>query len=195
MKKNFITVTPDSGTSGSSNTISVAAEPNILLKERSEILNFNASGGVSKSVQVIQNSMPYFPIRFPFVLNMNKFIGNLKVDSSGVLQGAYSISEIKSIDPSAYDSSLGVGWGMGSTQKMLIYDPFSNVTEIVAHIIDSSGTYDANFISSNANMGRIWGDPGLLYQKLLKIISEDYTKGGYEIRINSVLAMKFVFVE
>ena len=35
MKKNFITVTPDSGTSGSSNTISVAAEPNILLKERS----------------------------------------------------------------------------------------------------------------------------------------------------------------
>ena len=43
MKKNFITVTPDSGTSGSSNTISVAAEPNILLKERSEILNFNAS--------------------------------------------------------------------------------------------------------------------------------------------------------
>ena len=87
MKKNFITVTPDSGTSGSSNTISVAAEPNILLKERSEILNFNASGGVSKSVQVIQNAMPYFPIRFPFVLNMNKFIGNLKVDSSGVLQG------------------------------------------------------------------------------------------------------------
>lgn len=75
MKKNFITVTPDSGTSGSSNTISVAAEPNILLKERSEILNFNASGGVSKSVQVIQNAMPYFPIRFPFVLNMNKFIG------------------------------------------------------------------------------------------------------------------------
>ena len=57
MKKNFITVTPDSGTSGSSNTISVAAEPNILLKERSEILNFNASGGVSKSVQVIQNRM------------------------------------------------------------------------------------------------------------------------------------------
>lgn len=27
MKKNFITVTPDSGTSGSSNTISVAAIP------------------------------------------------------------------------------------------------------------------------------------------------------------------------
>ena len=46
---------------------------------------------------------------------------------------------------------------------------------------------------------QIWGEygvtPGLLYQKLLKIISEDYTKGGYEIRINSVLAMKFVFVE
>ena len=40
MKKNFITVTPDSGTSGSSNTISVAAEPNILLKERSEILKW-----------------------------------------------------------------------------------------------------------------------------------------------------------
>ena len=124
MKKNFITVTPDSGTSGSSNTISVAAEPNILLKERSEILNFNASGGVSKSVQVIQNAMPYFPIRFPFVLNMNKFIGNLKVDSSGVLQGAYSISEIKSIDPSAYDFSLGEGLGMGSTQKNVHLRPF-----------------------------------------------------------------------
>ena len=73
---------------------------------------------------------------------MNKFIGNLKVDSSGVLQGAYSISEIKSIDPSAYDSSLGEGWGMGSTQKMLIYDPFSNVTEIVAHIIIPKITQD-----------------------------------------------------
>ncbi|MCS3266729.1 hypothetical protein NXW36_19405 [Bacteroides fragilis] len=124
MKKNFITVTPDSGTSGSSNTISVAAEPNILLKERSEILNFNASGGVSKSVQVIQNAMPYFPIRFPFVLNMNKFIGNLKVDSSGVLQGAYSISEIKSIDPSAYDSSLGEGWGNGKYSKNAHLRPF-----------------------------------------------------------------------
>ena len=29
MKKNFITVTPDSGTSGRSNTISVAAEPKV----------------------------------------------------------------------------------------------------------------------------------------------------------------------
>lgn len=44
MKKDFITVTPDSG--GGSTQVNVVADPNPLMKSRSTTLNFSAAGGL-----------------------------------------------------------------------------------------------------------------------------------------------------
>lgn len=57
MKKDFITVTPDSGSSNE--TVNVTADPNTLYKERETSLNFSASG-ISKAVNIIQQPMPYY---------------------------------------------------------------------------------------------------------------------------------------
>lgn len=58
MKKDFITVTPDSGSSNE--TVNVTADPNTLYKERETTLNFSASGGISNAVNITQQPIPYF---------------------------------------------------------------------------------------------------------------------------------------
>lgn len=58
MKKDFITVTPDSGSSDE--TVNVTADPNTLYKERETSLNFSASGGIQNAVNIIQQPIPYF---------------------------------------------------------------------------------------------------------------------------------------
>lgn len=45
MKKDFITVSPDSG-GGGSTQVNVVADPNPLMKSRSTALNFSAAGGL-----------------------------------------------------------------------------------------------------------------------------------------------------
>ena len=52
MKKNFLNVTPDSGSSDQ--TVSVTADANPTFKERSETLTFSATGGISKTFSVNQ---------------------------------------------------------------------------------------------------------------------------------------------
>lgn len=56
MKKDFLTVTPDSGTSGE---VNVVAEPNPTMKERSTTLTFSASGGLNESVKAVQAGVPW----------------------------------------------------------------------------------------------------------------------------------------
>lgn len=58
MKKDFITVAPDSG--GGSATVNVAADPNLGAQERSTTLNFAANGQPLKSVRAVQQGIPWF---------------------------------------------------------------------------------------------------------------------------------------
>lgn len=58
MKKDFVTITPDTG--GGSATPQVTAEPNVKAQSRSTTLNFNANGQQLKSVQVNQLGIPWF---------------------------------------------------------------------------------------------------------------------------------------
>lgn len=46
MKKDFLTITPDSG--GGTASVSAVADPNLLAKERSATINFSATGGGSE---------------------------------------------------------------------------------------------------------------------------------------------------
>lgn len=72
MKKDFVTITPDSG--GGSATPQVTAEPNVTAQSRSTTLNFNAAGQQLKSVQVNQLAMPWF-------LNMSAYIASIAIGS------------------------------------------------------------------------------------------------------------------
>lgn len=61
MKKDFITVTPDSGNSGGG-SVSVEADMNPQFKGRETTLTFSATGGLNKSVKATQEGIPYIPI-------------------------------------------------------------------------------------------------------------------------------------
>ena len=58
MKKDFITVTPDSGGTAE---VSVIADPNPQMKERSTTLNFSSTGGggLVKTVNAVQVGVPW----------------------------------------------------------------------------------------------------------------------------------------
>ena len=56
MKKDFLTVTPDSGTSGE---VDVIAEPNPTFEKRETMLNFSANGGLNTSVKAVQTGIPF----------------------------------------------------------------------------------------------------------------------------------------
>ena len=48
MKKDFLTITPESGEGGGTASVSAVADPNLLAKERSTTINFSATGGGSE---------------------------------------------------------------------------------------------------------------------------------------------------
>lgn len=59
MKKDFITVSPDTG--GGTTQVNVVADPNSTLQSRSTTLNFSA-GGVSRAITVNQDGIPLMPV-------------------------------------------------------------------------------------------------------------------------------------
>lgn len=58
MKKDFITVSPDTG---GTTQVNVVADPNSTLQSRSTTLNFSA-GGVSRAITVNQDGIPLMPV-------------------------------------------------------------------------------------------------------------------------------------
>lgn len=64
MKKDFITITPDNG--GGSTDVTVVADPNPLMKERSTTINFSSMGGLVKAVNAVQAGVPYVMLQMYF---------------------------------------------------------------------------------------------------------------------------------
>lgn len=64
MKKDFLTITPDSG--GGSTDVTAVADPNPLMKERSTTINFSSGGGLAKAVNAVQNGVPYVILQMNF---------------------------------------------------------------------------------------------------------------------------------
>lgn len=58
MKKDFITVSPDSGQGNAS--VSITADPNISAKDRSTNLLVRTAGDKFQEVRILQNSMPFY---------------------------------------------------------------------------------------------------------------------------------------
>ena len=59
MKKDFLTITPESGGRGSTDVTAVA-DPNVSFKERQTSLNFSATGGQTKVEIASQLGVPFF---------------------------------------------------------------------------------------------------------------------------------------
>lgn len=64
MKKDFITITPDNG--GGSTDVTVVADTNPLMKERSTTINFSSGGGLAKAVNAVQDGVPYVMLQMNF---------------------------------------------------------------------------------------------------------------------------------
>ena len=58
MKKDFITVSPESGQGNAS--VSITADPNTSAKDRSTNLLVRTAGDKSQEVRILQNSMPFY---------------------------------------------------------------------------------------------------------------------------------------
>lgn len=58
MKKDFITVSPESGQGNGS--VSITADPNTSAKDRSTNLLVRTAGDKSQEVRILQNSMPFY---------------------------------------------------------------------------------------------------------------------------------------
>lgn len=65
MKKDFLTIAPDSG---GSTDVTAVADPNSLMKERSTTINFSSEGGLAKAVNAVQNGVPYVMLQMNFLV-------------------------------------------------------------------------------------------------------------------------------
>lgn len=95
MKKDFLTVTPDSG--NGSTPVTSTADPNEKFHSRETTLNFSASGAdIAKSMKVFQDGMPFHFFYSMGVSNIDQFSPNLyfKSISNGIplIAGTINIS-------------------------------------------------------------------------------------------------------
>ena len=114
MKKDFLTITPESG--GGTASVSAVADPNLLAKERSTTINFSATGGegLSRAVTAIQD--PAFAYQVHSNLILDNSFNKFKIEN-----GVYLV-------PIDMNTTIGEKW------KLVVYDPFSVITSITANI-------------------------------------------------------------
>lgn len=75
MKKDFITVSPDSGQGNAS--ISITADPNTSARDRSTNLLVRTAGDKSQEVRILQNSMPFYTVSLIKFSGYPKNVGTL----------------------------------------------------------------------------------------------------------------------
>lgn len=115
MKKDFLTVTPESGSSGGVNAV---ADVNLMFKERETTLNFSATGGLSKSVKAIQSGVPFTMIQ-PLVPNFNGKNGEIyatnrkiqfSVSSDGILEQVVTRNVLSEMSRNEFRQCYPIFW-------------------------------------------------------------------------------------
>ena len=76
MKKDFITVSPDSGQEKGS--VSITADPNPFAKDRSTSLLVRTAGDKSQEVRILQNSTPFYTASLIKFYGYSKNVGTLE---------------------------------------------------------------------------------------------------------------------
>lgn len=174
MKKDFLTITPESGEGGTA-SVSAVADPNLLAEERSTTINFSATGGLSRAVTAIQD--PAFAYQVHCNLILDNSFSRFKIEN-----GVYLV-------PIDLVNTIGEKW------KLVVYDPFSVITSITAKYYDNYGLHeqigDDTFKSGTAGTGKVW------YPQLLSSWANKFSgspgSANIQLIINGSLAVKLYY--
>lgn len=135
MKKDFLTITPESGGGGTA-SVSAVADPNLLAKERSTTINFSATGGgLSRAVTAIQDPA--------FVYHILSNLCNFE-DSAN---SGYKVENGIFVIPLQWQDTHF---------KLKVFNPFSVITSVTAKYSDEFGIGESLGDDTFSKDGLVW---------------------------------------
>lgn len=136
MKKDFLTITPESGGGGTA-SVSAVADPNFLAKERSTTINFSATGGggLSRAVTAIQNPA--------FVYHILSNLCNFE-DSAN---SGYKVENGIFVIPLQWQDSHF---------ELKVFNPFPVITSVTAKYFDDYGIGESLGEDTFSKDGLVW---------------------------------------
>lgn len=166
MKKNFLTITPESGGGGTA-SVSAVADPNLLAKERSTTINFSATGGLSRAVTAIQDPA--------FVYHILSNLCNFE-DSAN---SGYKVENGIFVIPLQWQDTHF---------ELKVFNPFSVITSVTAKYFDEFGIGESLGDDSFSKDGLVW-TPNLLENWKNELPNEPQTMK-VELYFNGTLAVR-----
>ena len=136
MKKDFLTITPESGGRGTA-SVSAVADPNLLAKERSTTINFSATGGggLSRAVTAIQDPA--------FVYHIFSNLCNFE-DSAN---SGYKVENGIFVIPLQFPDTHF---------ELKVFNPFSVITSVTAKYFDDFGVGESLGDDTFSKNGLVW---------------------------------------
>lgn len=172
MKKDFLTITPESGEGGTA-SVSAVADPNLLAKERSTTINFSATGGgLSRAVTAIQNPA--------FVYHILSNLCNFE-DSSN---SGYKVENGIFVIPLQWQDIHF---------ELKVFNPFSVITSVTAKYFDDFGIGETLGDDTFSKDGLFWV-PNILKDWKNSLPSEPPTMK-IELYFNGTLAVRMFKIE
>lgn len=165
MKKDFLTITPESGEGTAS--VSAVADPNLLAKERSTTINFSATGGLSRAVTAIQDPA--------FVYNILSNLCNFE-DSAN---SGYKVENGIFVIPLQWQETHF---------ELKVFNPFSVITSVTAKYSDDLGIGEFLGDDNFSKDGLVWV-PTLLKEWKNELPNEPSTMK-VELYFNGTLAVR-----
>ena len=165
MKKDFLTITPESG--GGTASVSAVADPNLLAKERSTTINFSATGGLSRAVTAIQDPA--------FVYHILSNLCNFE-DSAN---SGYKVENGIFVIPLQWKDT---------DFKLKVFNPFSVITSVTAKYFDNFGIGEALGDDIFSKDGLVW-IPNILKEWRNALPNEPSTMK-VELYFNGTLAVR-----
>lgn len=174
MKKDFLTITPESGEGGGTASVSAVADPNLLAKERSTTINFSATGGggLSRAVTAIQD--PAFA--YHILSNLCNF-----EDSAN---SGYKVENGIFVIPLQWQETHF---------ELKVFNPFSVITSVTAKYFDDFGIGETLGDDTFSKDGLVW-IPNILKDWKRQLPSEPTTMK-IELYFNGTLAVRMFKIE
>ena len=168
MKKDFLTITPESGEGGTA-SVSAVADPNLLAKERSTTINFSATGegGLSRAVTAIQDPA--------FVYHILSNLCNFE-DSAN---SGYKVENGIFVIPLQWQDTHF---------ELKVFNPFSVITSVTAKYFDEFGIGESLGEDTFSKDGLVW-TPNLLKDWERQLPDEPSTMK-IELYFNGTLAVR-----
>lgn len=172
MKKDFLTITPESGGVGAA-SVSAVADPNLLAKERSTTINFSATGeGLSRAVTAIQDPA--------FVYHI---LSNL-CDIENSANSGYKVENGIFVIPLQWQDTYF---------KLKVFNPFSVITSVTAKYFDDFGIGETLGVDTFSKDGLVW-IPNSLEEWRNQLPNEPPTMK-IELYFNGTLAVRMSKIE